>query len=139
MHIRTALLAALCASFVVAVPGSLAQQPAQKGAKAGGEQVCRADAKKFCSDVRPGGGRIYNCLTSHNAELAPACRERLAAAKARYDEFVKACKSDADKYCKSIPPGAGRILSCLKGREADLTADCKAQFQRARSDTTVSQ
>lgn len=82
---------------------------------------------------------MYKCLTSHNAELAPACRERLTAAKARYDEFVKACKSDADKYCKSIPPGAGRILSCLKGREADLTADCKAQFHRARSDTTVTQ
>ena len=39
---------------------------------------------------------------------------RLAAAKARYDEFVKACKSDADKYCK-------------------------AQFSRARSDATVTQ
>ena len=113
MQFRTALLAALFASLAGAVDSSFAQQPAQKGAKAGGERVCREDAKKFCSDVRPGGGRIYNCLTSHNAELAPACRERLAVAKARYDEFVKACKSDADKYCKSIPPGGGRILSCL--------------------------
>ena len=138
MHIRTALLAALFASFIVAVPGSFAQQP-PKGAKAGGERVCQEDAKKFCSNVRPGGGRIYSCLTSHSAELAPACRERLAAAKARYDEFVKACRSDADKYCKGIPPGAGRILSCLKGREADLTADCRAQFHRARGDTTVTQ
>ena len=139
MQIRTALLAALFASLVVAVDSSFAQQSPQKGAKAGGERVCHEDAKKFCSDVRPGGGRIYNCLTGHNAQLAPACRERLAAAKARYDEFVKACKSDADKYCKSIPPGAGRILSCLKGREADLTADCRAQFHRARGDTTVTQ
>jgi hypothetical protein len=136
MHIRTALLVALCAIAV----DSLAQQPpGQKAGKAGADRVCHEDAKKFCGDVRPGGGRMYKCLTSHNAELAPACRERLAAAKARYDEFVKACKSDADKYCKSIPPGAGRILSCLKGREADLTADCKAQFHRARSDTTVTQ
>ena len=139
MQIRTALFAVLLASLAGAVDSSFAQQPAQKGAKAGGERVCHEDAKKFCSNVRPGAGRIYNCLTSHNAELAPACRERLAAAKARYDEFVKACKSDADKYCKSIPPGAGRILSCLKGRESDLTADCKAQFQRARGDTTVTQ
>jgi hypothetical protein len=136
MHIRLALL---CASLAVTVSSSFAQQPAQKGAKAGGERVCQEDAKKFCSNVRPGGGRIYNCLTSHNAELAPACRERLTAAKARYDEFVKACKSDADKYCKSIPPGGGRVLSCLKGREADLTTDCKAQFHRARGDTTVTQ
>lgn len=139
MHIRIALLVALCASFAVGINGSFAQQPSQKAGKAGGERVCHEDAKKFCSNVRPGGGRIYSCLTSHNAELAPACRERLAAAKARYDEFVKACKGDADKYCKSIPPGGGRILSCLKGREADLTADCKAQFHRARGDTAVTQ
>jgi Cysteine rich repeat len=139
MQMKTALLTALCVLLAVAFDNSFAQQPAQKGAKGGGERVCREDAKKFCNDVRPGGGRIYNCLTSHNAELAPACRERLTAAKARYDEFVKACKSDADKYCKSIPPGGGRILSCLKGRESDLTADCKAQFHRARGDTTVTQ
>ncbi|HKA39771.1 MAG TPA: cysteine rich repeat-containing protein [Burkholderiales bacterium] len=138
MHIRNVLLAALCASLAVAASSSFAQQ-SQKGAKAGGERVCQEDAKKFCSNVRPGAGRIYSCLTSHNAELAPACRERLAAAKARYDEFVNACKSDAEKYCKGIPPGAGRILSCLKGRESDLTAGCKAQFHRAGADTTVTQ
>src|SRR5262245_61840643 len=143
MPIRTALLAALCAALALAVEGAIAQQPgyqpvAYKGDK-GCERVCQEDAKKFCSNVRPGGGRIYSCLTGHNAELAPACRDRLAEAKARYDEFVKACKGDADKYCKSIPPGGGRVLSCLKGRESDLTADCKAQFHRARGDTTVTQ
>ena len=143
MLMRTALLAALFTTLAIAVESAIAQPPAfqpaaYKGGK-GGERVCQEDAKKFCSDVRPGGGRIYNCLTSHNAELAPACRDRLAEAKARYDEFVKACKGDADKYCKSIPPGGGRVLSCLKGRESDLTADCKAQFQRARGDTTVTQ
>jgi len=139
VHIRTTLLTALCASFTVAVGSSFAQQPSQKAGKAGADRVCQQDAKKFCGGVRPGGGRIYNCLTSHNPELAPACRERLTAAKARYDEFVQACKSDADKYCKSIPPGGGRILSCLKGRESDLAADCKAQFHRARGDMTVTQ
>ena len=137
MRIRTALLAALFASLAGALDSGFAQQPAQKGAKA--ERVCREDAKKFCSNVRPGGGRIYNCLTSHDAELAPACREQLAAAKARVEEFAKACKGDAEKYCKSIPPGSGRILSCLKGREADLTAACKAEFHRAKGDTTVTQ
>ena len=139
MQMKTALLVALCASVAAAIGSSFAQQPSQKAGKAGADRVCQQDAKKFCSGVRPGGGRIYNCLTSHNSELAPACRERLTAAKARYDEFVKACKADADKYCKSIPPGGGRILSCLKGREADLTADCKAQFHRARGDATFTQ
>jgi len=133
MLIRNALLVVAC-TFVAG--NALAQQA--PATKAGGrDRVCNADAKKFCGDVRPGGGRVYQCLTSHNAELAPACREQLAAAKARYDEFVNACKADMGKYCKSITPGGGRILSCLKGRESDLTPDCKAQFNRAKNDATV--
>jgi hypothetical protein len=73
MPVRTALLAVLFAALAGAVDSGFAQQPPQKGAKAGAERVCHEDAKKFCSNVRPGAGRIYSCLTSHNAELAPAC------------------------------------------------------------------
>ena len=131
MTIRNALLTILCTIFAAGV--ALAQQPAAKK----GDRVCAEDAKKLCSGVRPGGGRVYKCLTDHDADLAPACRERLAAAKARYDEFVAACKDDAGKYCKGIPAGAGRILSCLKGREADLAPACKAEFARAQKDTAT--
>ena len=135
MFIRNALLVVAC-SFVAG--SALAQQP--KAAKAAAkDQVCREDAKKFCGDVRPGGGRVYKCLTDHNADLTPACRDGLAAAKKRADEFVAACKADMGKYCKGIPAGHGRILSCLKGRESDLTPACKAQFNRAKSDATTTQ
>jgi hypothetical protein len=135
MLIRNALLVVAC-TFVA---GNTLAQQAPAGKAKGRDQVCNADAKKFCSDVRPGGGRVYQCLTSHNAELVPACREQLAAAKARYDEFAEACKADAGKYCKGIPAGHGRILSCLKGRESDLTPACKAQFHRAKGDAATTQ
>ena len=78
MLIRNALLVVAC-TFVAG--NALAQQAPAKGAKA--DRVCQADAKKFCGDVRPGGGRVYKCLTDHNAELTPACRDGLAAAKKR--------------------------------------------------------
>jgi hypothetical protein len=133
MSIKNALITIVCTLFVAGM--ALAQE---KGAKKGGG-VCAEDAKKFCGEVRPGGGRVYKCLTDHNSDLAPACRERLAAAKARYDEFVAACKDDAGKYCKGIPAGSGRVLSCLKGREADLAPACKAEFARARKETAVTQ
>jgi hypothetical protein len=135
--IKKALLTALCTMCVAGF--ALAQQPAQKAGKKGGDRVCAADAKKFCSEVRPGGGRVYKCLTDHNADLAPACRDRLAAAKARWDEFSAACKDDAGKYCKGIPAGSGRVLSCLKGREADLAPACKAEFARAQKERAVTQ
>ena len=137
MKIGRAFLVVACITLVAGI-GQAPAQPKGKSAKAG-DRVCAEDAKKFCSKVRPGGGRVYQCMMGHEGELAPACRERLTAAKARYDEFVSACKGDAEKYCKGIPAGGGRILSCLKGREADLTADCKAQFGRARRDSAMTQ
>ncbi|HYX65413.1 MAG TPA: cysteine rich repeat-containing protein [Burkholderiales bacterium] len=135
MKTGKALLIAACVTLIAGI-GQASAQSAGRSAK-GGDRVCAEDAKKFCSKVRPGGGRVYQCMTGHENELAPACRERLTAAKARYDEFANACKSDAEKYCKGIRAGAGRILSCLKGRESDLTAECKAQFGRTQRDATV--
>jgi len=129
MSIRAALLAIACTTFVA---GSALAQEKGKGR----DNACVPDAKKLCQGVRPGGGRVNKCLTDHESELSPACRDLLAQAKARYEEFVKACKADGEKYCKGIKPGGGRILSCLKGRESDLTPECKAEFNRAKNDTT---
>jgi hypothetical protein len=52
---------------------------------------------------------------------------------------VKACKADTEKFCKGIRPREGRILSCLKGRESDLSPACAAEFKGAFSDPTVAQ
>ena len=142
MATGNALLAIACGLLVIGFEPALAQQPTDKPAAqpapgkrgAGRDQVCAEDARKFCSSVRPGGGRMYQCLSGHDAELAPACREQMSAAKARWDKFMQACKGDIEKACKTIPPGQGRMFSCLKGREADLTPECRAEFPRARSD-----
>src|SRR5262245_33673402 len=36
------------------------------------KDACKEDFKKFCSGVRPGRGRGWQCLKQHEAELAPA-------------------------------------------------------------------
>lgn len=46
-------------------------------------QACKADHAKFCKSTQPGGGRIVECLKSHEAELAPACKSALDAALAK--------------------------------------------------------
>ena len=43
--------------------------------------ACEEDAQKLCSDVRPGGGRIAQCLRSHKNELSQACSEAIRDAK----------------------------------------------------------
>ncbi len=38
------------------------------------KEACRADVTKFCKDVRPGRGRILQCLKQNEAELSPECK-----------------------------------------------------------------
>lgn len=44
-------------------------------------QVCKDDMVKFCKGVRPGGGRILQCLKEHEAELSPECKAKMSAGK----------------------------------------------------------
>ncbi len=43
-----------------------------------------------------------------------------------------ACKADVEKFCKDIKPGKGRIVSCLKSHEADLSQACKDHMGQVR-------
>src|SRR6266850_178136 len=49
----------------------------QHGALGEAVRACRGDAKTFCKDVKPGEGRIAECLKQHKAELSPDCAARL--------------------------------------------------------------
>ncbi|MGD9835231.1 MAG: hypothetical protein AB7U92_20955 [Piscinibacter sp.] len=39
---------------------------------------------------------------------------------------IQACQADARKLCPGARPGGGRVLGCLKEREAELSAGCQA-------------
>lgn len=45
-------------------------------------EACLGDVKKLCADVRPGGGRIVQCLRGHDRDLSQGCRDGLASLKA---------------------------------------------------------
>jgi len=132
---RTDVLSMTVAGACLAL-GLLATEAQAAGRR---DRACAEDAKKLCSDVKPGGGRVYQCLDSHAAELSPACGERLKTGKANWDAFVSACKPEAEKFCKSTQPGSGRILQCLRGHEEDLSPACKEQFAKARRNRAVTQ
>jgi hypothetical protein len=48
-------------------------------------------------------------------------------AAAEADKHAGPCKADAEKFCKDVEPGGGRIKKCLKEHEADLSPECKAK------------
>ena len=127
MSIRKAMVSTAFALLAAALAtGAVAQAGAKKG-----EGPCAEDAKKFCGNERPGGGRIAKCMKSHESELTPSCQSAIKAAEQRIQEVREECKGDAEKFCKGIRPGQGRILACLKSHQSELAPACAAEFNRA--------
>jgi hypothetical protein len=40
---------------------------------------CKDDVIRFCSNIKPGGGKIIHCLKEHETELTPQCKAKLQA------------------------------------------------------------
>jgi hypothetical protein len=95
-----------------------------------GKGVCKADIEKFCKDIKPGGGRVWTCIKSNNDRLSQECKDHIAMVREKTKEFIRACKDDSKKFCKGVPRGKGRIASCLKSHEAELSDTCRALFQK---------
>ena len=44
-------------------------------------KACRADVKKNCAGIKPGGGRIETCMKDHFADMSDPCKEMISQAK----------------------------------------------------------
>jgi len=100
-------------------------------AAAPGQNACKEDSAKFCKDVEPGGGRLAQCLKTHESELTPACRETMTAAKAKIQGAHEACADDVQKFCTEVKPGGGRVMKCLKQNEKGLSPECREKLGAA--------
>jgi cysteine rich repeat protein len=62
-------------------PSTAPTQEEHGGGKRGGmhkmREACEADIKQFCSNVKPGGGRIVQCLEQHQKEVSQGCNQLL--------------------------------------------------------------
>lgn len=98
-----------------------------------GGKPCADDAAKLCKDVQPGKGRVAKCLKEHKDELSPACKENIAKMREKAGAMKDACKEDANKLCKDIRPGGGKIMQCLKQHEGELSPACKEKMERPKN------
>ncbi|HET7756784.1 MAG TPA: cysteine rich repeat-containing protein [Steroidobacteraceae bacterium] len=68
--------------------GALAQAqekaPAQPPPAPSPREACQADMQKFCANVKPGHGRMRQCIIQHKDALSPACRDALLKATPRH-------------------------------------------------------
>lgn len=85
---------------------------------------CMADAKKLCSNVPIGGGRIQACLMQHEKELSDGCRKRVHDLEQEIGTLAAMCRGDIARFCSDVAPGGGRVLTCLKSHGDDLSPLC---------------
>lgn len=79
-------------------------------------QACRADYRKLCPGIQPGGGRVAECLKGHEAELTPAC-------KAAVDQ-LGTCGQEVQRICGGVS-GAGAVRDCMKAHADEFSASCR--------------
>ena len=96
-----------------------------KGYAAEEEMPCAEEIAKHCKEVKPGGGRILDCLNEHQKELSVSCRNKLEESKKKLMEAQQACTEDMEKFCKDVQPGSGRILKCLREHTQELSSACR--------------
>jgi hypothetical protein len=101
----------------------------KKNVKAVGA-ACEGDVYQYCPNVKPGHGEVMKCLSSNSANLTPECQQVVQGAQEKAHAFKKACGGDAKKFCQGIPAGQGRILACLKSKQADLSPGCQAMMSK---------
>jgi Cysteine rich repeat len=91
--------------------------------------ICADDIEKYCKGVKPGGGRILNCLKAHEAELTVSCRGKMSELQGIIKDCEQACAGDIAQFCKEVQPGGGRIVKCLKEHDKELSSSCKAKLE----------
>ena len=96
------------------------------------ELPCAEEIAKYCKEVKPGGGRILDCLDEHQKDLSVSCKKKLQESKERLMKAQQACTGDMEKFCKDVQPGGGRILKCLREHTQELSPACSQEIERTK-------
>lgn len=98
------------------------------------EDPCLPDVTQFCSNIKPGAGRVTRCLEENQERISQSCRTKLEADKQQavvlIAEFTDACQADIQRVCPSVQPGGGRHLKCLVANDYALTPRCAAEVAK---------
>jgi hypothetical protein len=58
-------------------------------------------------------------------------------AEAREPVASQACRADVEKWCPGVPPGGGRLATCLRENQSRLADPCAAQLGKVEACATA--
>ncbi len=93
---------------------------------------CEADAKRLCAGTAPGQGRVLQCLRDQESFVSQSCQQAINRVRLTRTKIQASCAGDVGKFCRDVPEGAGRILSCLLRHEKDLASECRDVVAKLR-------
>lgn len=91
--------------------------------------ICADDIEKYCKEIKPGGGRLLNCLKAHETELSVSCRGKISELQGIVRDCEQACSGDIAQFCKEVQPGGGRIIKCLREHDKELSPLCSSKLE----------
>jgi len=95
------------------------------------DDACSAAVARICPQSR-GDLMMLGCYRVHDQELSQACKGDLRPILDKVKKIASDYTYDAKHYCSKVEPGDGRIASCLKENEHQLTAQCQEAFNSWR-------
>ena len=90
------------------------------------EAECKGEIKKFCKDAT--GKDVLTCMEQHKDEYAAPCKDKIAAIKDKWADFVKACQPELEKTCGDKKVSDGSLGKCVKEKEKSVGTGCKSAY-----------
>ena len=94
-------------------------------------QGCDEDIKQHCDGLGDNTDKVFMCLAAYEEHLGSKCKQGILEAAlsikmgaAALDYSISACEADADKHCLDVQPGEGRLVSCIKANESNVSKEC---------------
>ena len=131
------------AAMIFAVSAAVAQTGGSvpTAGRANLRAACAGDLQRFCVGVRPGGGRLIQCLTARTRELSEGCRTTIATAGGGV-KLRAACGDELQRFCVGVRPGEGRLIQCLAAHTRGVSAACEnmiAMRNRGSDSSSIAQ
>jgi len=76
---------------------------------------------------------MQRCSTTLTAAAALICLA-LAFPAQSPAQLLGPCQKDADRFCKDVTPGQGRVVYCLKAYEDKLSPECTSYVEKLKAE-----